>query len=438
MTEPLSTVCDHCGAKLKLKNPDLEGKKIKCPKCSEAFVVVAAGDETAKAKKPVKKKSSEDDDDLGFMDLDTDDYGPPPDEDEDGDDASSPRLRSSRGGKKKSKKKSKKGGDSSQIVKVLVIIIAAVVLLGGGGYAMISLTKGGGSADVDWLPSDIQGFVKIQVDNIWSAGVFQTFKNSASGKSLVDEMTRDVGFGPEDVDLVVIGIPAGMKGDGTVTVVRAKKAFDLTTLQKSSPGYTLVSGGASSYLKGSGNKIVYPADSKTMLFGPEEMVKAVIERGKKNPNASKFSFGSGYRDHIVVAIIEPTNSAGSPLSFTGTGQGTQTALVRANASSDIRMTAQTTFATSDAAKGVVDKMKADLDRTKTQMTQAKAQMQNLPANPMSKLASGAEQVMNSIQVSQSGSRVNVNLTVSGQLVNDFTEVAGSMGGPPRLPLPFGR
>ena len=33
MTEPLSTVCDHCGAKLKLKNPDLEGKKIKCPKC---------------------------------------------------------------------------------------------------------------------------------------------------------------------------------------------------------------------------------------------------------------------------------------------------------------------------------------------------------------------------------------------------------------------
>ena len=54
MTESLSTVCDHCGANLKLKNPDLEGKKIKCPKCGEAFVVVAAGP-TASAKKPAKK-----------------------------------------------------------------------------------------------------------------------------------------------------------------------------------------------------------------------------------------------------------------------------------------------------------------------------------------------------------------------------------------------
>ncbi len=37
--EPIVCLCPHCDAKLKLKNPELAGKKIKCPKCAEPFVV---------------------------------------------------------------------------------------------------------------------------------------------------------------------------------------------------------------------------------------------------------------------------------------------------------------------------------------------------------------------------------------------------------------
>ncbi|RLS34242.1 MAG: hypothetical protein DWH81_15720 [Planctomycetota bacterium] len=41
MSEHIICRCPFCSVKLKLGNPQLEGKKIKCPKCSEPFVVAA-------------------------------------------------------------------------------------------------------------------------------------------------------------------------------------------------------------------------------------------------------------------------------------------------------------------------------------------------------------------------------------------------------------
>ena len=73
----LFTQCTGCNAKLKIKSPDAAGKKIRCPKCKEVFIVKlmkaksAARDEdkepsrkkrpagkatTASAKKPSREK----------------------------------------------------------------------------------------------------------------------------------------------------------------------------------------------------------------------------------------------------------------------------------------------------------------------------------------------------------------------------------------------
>lgn len=66
MLEPIVCLCPHCDAKLKLKNPELAGKKIKCPKCAEPFVVTPDETDVTKparraAKPPEPKTPAEDD-----------------------------------------------------------------------------------------------------------------------------------------------------------------------------------------------------------------------------------------------------------------------------------------------------------------------------------------------------------------------------------------
>ena len=63
MTGPIQVECPHCFSTLKLKNPSSIGKKVRCPKCSDPFVVEAMDEP--------------EDDFLADIDLGGDDYGAP-------------------------------------------------------------------------------------------------------------------------------------------------------------------------------------------------------------------------------------------------------------------------------------------------------------------------------------------------------------------------
>lgn len=431
MTELLSTVCEHCDARLKLKNPDLEGKKIKCPKCGEAFVVVAAGGKSAA--KPVKKKKS--DEDLDFLDVAADDYDEQPDDEELEDYDDQPRRRS-KAGKGKSKKKSRKGGgDSGQIVKVLAIVAVVLLVLGGGGYGMVQLLKGDGSSDLDWLPTDSKGYFKIQVAAIWNANLVQTFKNSKAGQSFAEDMAKGFGKGPQDLKEVITSISPGAKNN-EIVVFRAAQPFDLATIKTLNPTATETSHGSGTYLK-QGSTAIYLADATTLLTGSEATIQAIITRGKKHPEASKFSFARGYRDHIVCAMLEPdkfsnsSRTAMGPSSLLGNMKVALplTALIRANAGSDITMSGLLTFNTAAESKATVDKNVEDLVKAKADFAKQKAQIQSMP-NPffkpeqVTKMMNGMEQFMNSVQMSQSGTKMNMSATISQQTINDISSIAG--------------
>jgi predicted Zn finger-like uncharacterized protein len=47
MSNPIQASCPHCQTKLAVRNPDLIGKKVKCPKCSQVFVFSVASDPSA-------------------------------------------------------------------------------------------------------------------------------------------------------------------------------------------------------------------------------------------------------------------------------------------------------------------------------------------------------------------------------------------------------
>jgi hypothetical protein len=83
MSTSFLSMCPNCRAKLKLKNPDLIGKRARCPQCSEPFVVkrarvkaqpksVAAPTAAKQSPPPVAPGTSEDDwlnQDLGTFDT---------------------------------------------------------------------------------------------------------------------------------------------------------------------------------------------------------------------------------------------------------------------------------------------------------------------------------------------------------------------------------
>lgn len=453
--EPLSTVCEHCDATLKLKNPDLEGKKIKCPKCGEAFVVVAAGAKKAAAgKKTVKKKS--DDDDMAFLDVDPDDYGPLSDEDEDDDDdePKERRVRSSRGKKKKPRKKS--SGNSGQLVKMLAIFLAVALALGGGVYGVMILAQGDGSSELDWLPSDVQGFIKVRVSSIWNAAAVQPFKTGGATNTFVQEMIKNIGVGPQDIDHLVVGVPSGSQS-AQVFVIRASKPFDQAAMRSANPGIIDVTHETATYMKMNNSTGFYLPDPKTLVVGPEASIQAVITRGRKNPSIERFTFGRNYRDHVVMAMLNPgttTSSAmANPMMMAGSGMnGADSILARANETSDIRMTMLANFKTPEAAKSVVEKAQGDLKKQKEAFAAGKTLMQNMP-NPNQaqamKALNSAEEVMNSIQVSQAGSSMSTQMTISNQAISGFAEIMNSLpstgrtspSGPPSNPflpfLPFG-
>jgi len=125
--------CTNCGAVLKTKDPIAPGKKVKCPKCAQPFVVPEeeeeaagaeeeAGDEEDQPKKKPAKASKGDDDD---GDDDDDEKpkkkkGKGDDDDDDGDE-----------------KSKKKGGSSTMIIIIVVVVLVLLCCCGCGGVGAV-------------------------------------------------------------------------------------------------------------------------------------------------------------------------------------------------------------------------------------------------------------------------------------------------------------
>jgi hypothetical protein len=206
---------------------------------------------------------------------------------------------------------------------------------------------------------------------------------------------------------------------------------------------TEVSLNSTAYYKSNTAALLFP-NSKTLVLGSESSIKSLIERGKKHPSAAKFAFANNYRDHLVIAASSPSGSVRRSVAYPG-AEDVDAVLIRGNATSDVRLSVRGTFKTAEAAKASMEKTNAETAKAKKDLISNRAVIQNAPANPLIKkeqvlkMMDGAEQMINSLQIAQSGNHVNVSVTVSGQLISDFLEMAGSIPGSPLNRLaPFGQ
>jgi len=304
MAELIQVSCPHCDSSLKLKNRDKLGKRVPCPKCKKPFVL---------------KEDSEDI--LDALDeFDDDDYGefipaPPP------------RKPSSTS----KKKRSKKSESSNQVLYTIVagvvlvgLIVGGMMLFSGSGGVLAQLT-GDGLSDFSFLPPDAEILAKVDVQKIWNAESTQTLlKNPLVQEDLkknLDEMEQKLGFRPEYVESVTIGVSRLTETMGTGTklkdvaefigVVRLKKELNLDHLKSSDASLEVIAHDGKDYLRLPSENLdssdtsfaAYLYDSKTLVAGPERSVKLAIERGPEADARTGFDFSTWDNKEIAVAFL---------------------------------------------------------------------------------------------------------------------------------------
>jgi predicted Zn finger-like uncharacterized protein len=425
----LSIACPHCQTAIKLKSAASIGKKARCPKCQQVFVVPAA-------------KAQEDEfAELLAADADQfEDYGV----DEEGADdpyveAAPSRSSSGRSKKGKKKRKSRGGGGAMKGVLITLAVLAVLGLLGGGAYLAVAyLPLGFGSPSrMAWLPDDTEALTEVRVADLWNAPALQPLKTAQVTTGVTDSLMDQYGIRPEDIDKLVIGKPAGGGAAADwVGVVYTK--LPLTEQQRSaaSGGTQPVSyNGAEYFLAAGGGRAVYFPRENVAVYGPEHRVKAAIDAKGKCAAEDRFAFAPSGHQLTVASLNASGARSAAPLPGVDSlsAESLKSAAMMIDADTDLRLSAQLVCVSSEKAAQAAQELTAARDKQLAELAQRKAQLQQAAA-AMAALrgqASGSpqispetaqaaidslEQSLQSVQATSSGETVHASISVSGQTI----------------------
>lgn len=433
MAAPFVVACTHCGAKLKLKSDAAAGKKVRCPKCQEVFVAAAVGGGApSKSGKPRPPK-----DDFDFGNISEDDYTPPPGSEgseEDFDDLpASPvaarKAAGKSGGKKKSKKRASDGPGFGKIALIGALVLLGIGLVGGVGYGVYTLVQGlgGGANRFAWLPEDADFVFEVDVADAWNSGVIQPLRNGEFGKSLGAKLQAEAKTNPADIDRVVVGGKVGSQKP--MVVIYGSKPIDRADAAKNSTVSDY--GGYQLYTNTNGTAIFFPED-RVAVAGIESDVKAAIDRQGAFSANERFS-DLPSRGQIRFAATNLSASLKNLPQMPATPGFDREKVKSVHGSialtKDIGLQFTSVCGDEATAQSLLQSIEKDKADGLAKLSEQRVQMESNPLlklSPMRNLIGGAEQAMESYQVSASGNAVLVEITVPGQLLEDAVSAAGPM------------
>jgi predicted Zn finger-like uncharacterized protein len=239
MQSAFVTQCPSCGAKLKLKDQNAGGKKIRCPKCAKVFAAAALG-----ADKPAAR--------------DFDEYGSLGDETASADPFeqskhSQPlpaRVRSARPSSKASRPHAKSSTEESPVTTPKAAKkgpnLAVLLIAGGLSFAVMfvimffvssSMFSGRGllarfgrhaaeGIPVKYLPADPEVVICIRVADILATPAGKAALDDPEFKKPVEMFAKAIGLQPEDVDTVTLAIAttAAMRGPRSGAMISQLRA----------------------------------------------------------------------------------------------------------------------------------------------------------------------------------------------------------------------
>lgn len=421
MAAPFTVACTHCGSKLKLKDASFAGKKVRCPKCQEPFVVP----------RPKRRKPAAAADSSEFLaHIDEEDYGPPPGEDDEFDALPESPLRrkasaSPRKKGKKGKRRSSGGPPIGKIALIGLLVLLGVSALGGGVYGIIYLVGqlGGAAGRMAWLPEDTEMLVEVRVADVWNSQALQPLTGGEIGQSISESLRTQAKLDLQDIERVVVG--GAMNAKSPMVVVYAKRPIDVEDLKA---GRTeSVYGGYTLYREGTETSVGFLASPQVAVYGPEDQVKGAIDRKGECPVADKFDFAPS--GDVVFATINPGKMGGS-----GARLGLDSSSIVGIAGSldfSANIDAEYTVVCTDAAAAerIAGDVKNSMSESRQNLEQQKSRLQPNPFMDVEKLRTmieRQEKILDTMSITQSGSNVNGSVSVPGVIVQDAVDSLGPM------------
>ncbi|MEX0727889.1 MAG: MJ0042-type zinc finger domain-containing protein, partial [Planctomycetaceae bacterium] len=461
----MTVSCPECATKLRLKDRRAVGKRVKCPKCEVPFLVEipAAGEE----------------DPLDF--LDDFDAAPPSrarsrsdEESDDVDDApSKPKRKTS---SKKKKKRRKSSADWQQPALIGGGVLLLLLLLGGGVYLATGTSINGNAVDMTYLPADADTLVKIDVAEIAQAPLLNPMMQNEKIKAGLNEFSQKVGISLSDIDSITMGIrstaggavggfpgmPVGMGGMSSlmgggpasfangIGVVRLSKAVNPQTLVDADPASVLVQHSGRNLIRNGtppGQTEPFAALFATdtlIIIGQENAVKAAYDAGTIQVRRPEFDFVNpdmqlfyAYvpRDRQVfknMAAIAPVPEGADKhvMEYTiGMGTG-----IDFNSDVDVEVwySLESRSAASSAYRGLEAERKQAreaVDNLKKLINEQNAMLAMMAPNikpSAEKIIAIAEQTVDSMSGSKSGSYYTMELTIPGSIGPAIQELVANM------------
>ena len=471
MADPISVQCPHCKTKLKLKAAPPVGKKVGCPKCKKPFPVKA----------PPKKKADEDDFLDALDDLAEDDYEAPEDEDSEQQEEEAPARstkRSSGGASKKGAVKAKKGRSKKKSAGPLLAIIggsvAALLVLGGLVWFLMNLpgAKGISSASgefIAFLPSDADVYFTARPADLIASPVLASFVQKPEGQKGLAEFEKSFGFPAQEIEhlylavkmdpnaakaaaqpgapmggnpmMAMPGMPGGM-GMGmpggnqagvedAVMVIRLKQPYGGKTLAQVTQGFTAKSHNGISYYvdpKPNGGAIVF-ADDRHAILSDLKWIERIIDRKDQAENNDLLAYLAKDQHLTMIANSKGTATQPSlPSGFSPEMLPTKEMQKLVQEIASIRLDLKLPESV-DLKVALTCKTESAAQQAHAEITKQVEQLKQGAAG-MAMMLPGIDAVINSVQVSLTGSTMSVSASVPSSMIDRLKELAGPPGGTP--------
>ena len=321
--QPTAVTCPHCRAQFAVQDPRLVGRTVKCPGCTQPFVVSVGAPAPQQQRQPQVQQPQQRPaqhpqqqpaqptpnpmadpladplaaDPLGAGPLGGADPLTAP--------AVSP-LQGQRPGQRRPgyQHRGKKKGQAAWLKPTLIgggVLLGLLMLVG-----LVSLLLNNGSAsrggdgnvvNMTWLPADTEVLTFVDVRALVNSNfVRKQIENDPNAQRAMEQMREQTGIGPEDIESVTVGASQSNSQSG-LAVIRLSKDFDPAKLPNAQ---TSEVNGEQIY--SSGNMSVMTPDPRTLVIGPPAAIRTAAERGPEKKRFPKFDFVNASQDMFFCIV----------------------------------------------------------------------------------------------------------------------------------------
>lgn len=446
--------CPHCNANLKVKNSNVLGKRVPCPKCGERFVAEALEDD---GYDDLDDEHEDDYDDRGYDDEE-DDYDERPSRgSRTRGGRSSARSSSGRGGKSgRSSGAKKKSQQKSKLPLIIAASVAGLLIVVGGVFGIMALMGGGGENSIDMahMPEDTELIVRVKVAEIWKAPVMAEARNNPMVSMMLNMGLAQLGnLKIEDFDTLTVGMPgwfeladkakkAGQKPNfdsaSAVAVLRLSKPIDGPAMATKFQLATKEYGGQTYYMiPGPQQFAIWFADESTIVAGLNgtSLLEKAIDSAGKAPRIARFDVIDP-NEQLIFALapasavdrtVDPGDIPDPELKeiVELASKSMQSFAIGVSLTNGVRFSGRMMCDSASNAEAI----KAEVDKLK-QFAMNKID-QELRKNPfMAGQAATAKKLMDAVQVSVNDKTVVANAEISADQINEMKKQVPGMGGNP--------